>query len=200
MSDSFERLHNDLRTHFERYASIYPAYGERFAIHSVLIHPQTRRKCLVLWYIESPLAEYAVAAYVKTEHFKSRKAPLPVEPNRAVNYPLQHLFRRDEGEVSLSEAQTQDLMDVAYAGARYLTWKKGDVLIVDNIAAAHGRMPCQSARRLVAGYWNEEDVRQYSTYPELADDCPSTMAANASRSPEYVKRVMSDLKAGKFKM
>ncbi len=43
MSKSYEMLGDDLRSYFESYASIYPAYGERLAIDSVLIHPQTRR-------------------------------------------------------------------------------------------------------------------------------------------------------------
>jgi alpha-ketoglutarate-dependent taurine dioxygenase len=198
MSESYEMLGTGLRSYFERYPSIYPAYGERFAIDSLLIHPHTRRTCLVLWYFESPLAERAVAAYKKTLHFRNWRVPVAIAPHTAVNYPLQHLFRRDDEEFALSEAETNELMDVVYQSAWYLDWRKGDVLILDNISTAHGRMPCDSSRRLVAGYWNEEDVRQHSACPGLADDCPATMAA--VRSQDYFKRMISDVASGKFKM
>jgi alpha-ketoglutarate-dependent taurine dioxygenase len=198
MSESYERLGTDLRSYFEGYASLYPAYGERLTIDSLLVHPHTSRPCLVMWYFESPLAEHAVAAYKKTLHFRNGRAPAAIAPHTAVNYPLRHLFRRGAEEFSLSEAETNELMDVVYRGAWYLNWRKGDVLILDNISTAHGRMPCESSRRLVAGYWNEEDVRQYAACPGLADDCPSTMAA--VRSQDYFKRMISDVASGKFKM
>ena len=125
--------------------------------------------------------------------------PFPeIRPNRAVNDPLLHVFVRGGEEFSLPDAQTSQLMDGVYANAQYCRWQRGDVLMIDNISVAHGRMPTRSPRRLVAGYWNEEDVRRYSPDPGLADDCPA--ASEARRSPEYLTRVVSEIRSGRFTM
>jgi alpha-ketoglutarate-dependent taurine dioxygenase len=196
LSESFAKLSPEIRAYFERYPSVYAASGERYAINSTLIHPSTGKECLVLWYFESPLSDHAVAAYEKTSHH--RDAPRAVSPHKAINFPLRHVFRTESGEISLSEAQAAELMDCLYDNADYLRWQAGDVLLMDNIRLAHGRMPSSSPRRLVAGYWNEEDMRQFSRHPEVADDCPASM--EAGRSPDYMRRVMRDLVAGRLKM
>ncbi|MEN9577989.1 MAG: hypothetical protein RJA70_998 [Pseudomonadota bacterium] len=172
MNAVYLSLDEDIRRMFDRYPSMYPAYGERIWLDSVLVHPRTQKRCLHLWYYESPLADLAVESYKKTEHYKQSTVQ-DVKPMVALNSPLKHQFLVDDKLVSLTDEQKRRMLDCAYSHAQYWSWKKGDVLLIDNISLAHGRMPSVPPRRLVGGYWNETDTRAYGLEPGASDDCVS---------------------------
>jgi len=191
MAAAYDSLDDDLKAYFDNFGSEYPVFGEKFVVDSVLIHPETKRRCLLLWYYESPLAQYAVAAYRETEHYRQNSIKETI-PYTAINdATLAHTFCDGKKRVTLSEEQSIRLMRHVYKAATYFKWQKNDVLIVDNIATGHGRMPCVPPRKIVVGYWNEVDTRPYGANPRVrTDDSPPL--ARTGASPSYVVRVLAN--------
>lgn len=197
MAAAYDHLDDELRAYFDRYASEYPAFGEKFVEDSVLVHPETGRRCLVLWYYQSPLADHAVAAYRETEHY--RRNPIQdAVPFMAINSQLSHAFCDGRKRIKLSRELSVRLMRQVYRATHYVTWQAGDIVIVDNIAMGHGRMPCVPPRKIVVGYWNEVDMRAYTANRNVAtDDCPPLSRAGAS--PGYVARLLVSAVTGRLR-
>jgi len=193
---AYDSLDGDLKAYFDNFGSEYPAFGEKFVVDSVLIHPETKRRCILLWYYEVPLAHYAVAAYRETEHYRknSLKQAIPYEGG---NPSLSHAFRDGKNRIVLSDEQATRLMRHVYGAAYYHKWEKNDVLVIDNIAMGHGRMPCVPPRKIVVGYWNEIDTRPFGANPRVrTDDCPPL--AKTGASPKYVVQVLANGLRGRF--
>jgi alpha-ketoglutarate-dependent taurine dioxygenase len=165
MSLVYDRLDDTLKSLFDNFASVYPTYGEEFPVDSVLLHPRTGRKCLVLWYYGEPLAGHAVRAYLRTAHGAKNPVASIGPQVRASITELRHDLVRGSERIRLSDEQTARLMDICYDVAQYAVWQRSDLLIIDNIRLAHGRMPSEGPRALVAGYANEEDMRRYAANP-----------------------------------
>lgn len=151
MAAAYDNLDDELRGYFDRFASEYPAFGEKFVEDSVLIHPETGRRCHVLWYYQSPLADHAVAAYRDTDHHRHNPIKEAI-PFMAINASLRHTFCNGAKRIALSDELSVRLMRHVYKAAYYITWEKSNVVLVDNITMAHGRMPCVPPRKIVVGY------------------------------------------------
>jgi alpha-ketoglutarate-dependent taurine dioxygenase len=198
MAAAYDNLDDELRGYFDNFASEYPAFGEKFAEDSVLIHPTTQRRCLVLWYYQSPLADHAVIAYRDTDHYQHSTIKDTV-PFVAIHSSLCHIFCNGAKRIKLSNELSVRLMRHVYRAAYYIEWEKGDVVLVDNITTAHARMPCVPPRKIVVGYWNEVDVRQYTANRDVpTDDCPTM--AQATPSFGHAMDILVDAMRGRLRL
>ena len=50
---------------------------------------------------------------------------------------------------SLSPSALEHIREVTRAEAAFFPWRAGDILIVDNMLACHGRMPFTGARKIL---------------------------------------------------
>jgi len=185
MARVYRELRTDLRDAFDSHLSNYYSQGkvtffsEDFRVDSVLVHPETGRRCLVIWYFRQPLSPFAVEAYLATG--RGSRAPLPpiayegrpkfmrVDPER-----LEHRLIDSTGSTMIfNDDQKRSLMATLYECAMYVKWQSSDLMIIDNILTAHARMQSVLPRKLWAAVWDEVDVRAFSANTQLAaDECP----------------------------
>jgi alpha-ketoglutarate-dependent taurine dioxygenase len=184
MIEAYRHLDHDLRELFDNYLSRYDIgepFFEAFDIDSVLVHPTRGERALVLFYFGGPLlCAYAVEEYQKTLHgMNSGLHARPTAPKRETEH---RFVAPGQSDVILSGNQKRALMRVCFDNVKYIKWSRHDVLIIDNVSCAHGKMPSKGRRTIVAGMWNECDFRAFSANRRLrADDAP-TVAYLLSKS------------------
>jgi alpha-ketoglutarate-dependent taurine dioxygenase len=120
-------------------------------------HPQNGQDCMNLVIFN----RYAHG--LDTAFFKERWNPLKLFlMNAAIGYAQSkpRVFMRtlwgDGAELSREETQT--LLHTAWRHSVLFRWKKGDVLILDNILWGHGRLNVQGSRRIIAALGQSYDV------------------------------------------
>jgi alpha-ketoglutarate-dependent taurine dioxygenase len=201
MARAYREVDATLRAQLAAHCSMFPAFGECFAVDSVLLHPSSAEPCLNLWYYERPLADFAAVVYRRTAHHRASAIPDTVPYAGLNEHSLQHYLLVGGERVPLSEDAALALMSCVYDCATYFSWQRGDLLLIDNIRLAHARMPCRPPRRILSGFWDEIDVRRHSADPSLrADDCPPHMHALLTDAPDYRRRVLSMFAEGRFKV
>ena len=171
MSESYRLLDDRVRNVLDDSASVFPAYNGEERVHSVLVHPDTDERCLSIWYYQTPLADYAVEAYRKTEHHRNNPIRSTI-PYVAVSMALEHHLAVGERRFTTTPEDKRAVMDAVYKTARYVEWGCSDLLLIDNIRFAHARMPCAPPRRIVVGYWNKSDMRRYAANSSVVVDDP----------------------------
>lgn len=137
--------------------------GDKFlraetVLPAVAIHPDTGRRCLNAQFVNahslisgieriagrySALMRAVFKAYIRfqyskaTVHYRSRPASGP----------------------DFSAAEVAAIDRAIHGSSTVFTWRKGDMIVIDNVRAAHGRLNVKGPRRILTALGDMYDVR-----------------------------------------
>jgi alpha-ketoglutarate-dependent taurine dioxygenase len=120
-------------------------------------HPLTGRLCLNAQFIRAD----AILWGMKRIHERYNPVAL-----RLFDFYLRHIFRKetvpfrshpDEG-ADFTDAEIATIMTVIYESATIFRWKRGDLMLIDNVRAAHGRLNVKGERRILTALGDFYDV------------------------------------------
>lgn len=121
-----------------------------FRSPGTVVHPSTGAECLSM----TLLNEYA--AWMNLKRFSHRLNPalrLAVSSFAFIKARRNNSFFKTlwgNGE-PISAAETREFIDAYWRNATLFSWRKGDLLLLDNIRFGHGRMNVQKPRLIAVG-------------------------------------------------
>ena len=122
----------------------------RARMPGTIVHPLTGEPCVSLTLYN----EYAASCDI--QRFAHRFNPLVrfglARFSRFIFGRKQVFMRTLWGDGSpISRSETQALINAAWNASTVFRWRKGDLLILDNIRTGHGRLNVEGPRRIAAG-------------------------------------------------
>jgi alpha-ketoglutarate-dependent taurine dioxygenase len=125
---------------------------------AVIRHPATGKLCLSL----TMFNQYSLTYNLR--HFKTRYNPiLRVLIDRLMLFQYERpnvFFRTVLGDGSpFTKEDTEEILAASWKCATLFSWRKGDVLLLDNILMGHGRLNVKGPRKIVAALGDNYDIR-----------------------------------------
>ena len=66
----------------------------------------------------------------------------------------------------ITKAETQAILDATWKGSTLFNWRKGDLLLLDNIRCGHGRMNVTQPRRIAAALGDTYSLDEMTEYKQ----------------------------------
>lgn len=164
---------------------------------SVMIHPETGLETLQLYSFSNRLARVALKAYQEVR--KTTRPDLPEvlqvqiaeTKSNTVDYTLE-LCRPNGTFFELPPPLQLEYYRALFTTIRLQDWRKGDLLLFDNMLYGHMRMPGKQPRRLHAMFAEEVDSRTFK--PKNA---PRIVEEGATKkAPTSIQVILQELGPG----
>jgi alpha-ketoglutarate-dependent taurine dioxygenase len=125
---------------------------------AVAIHPDTGRRCLNAQFIN------AAALINGIERIAARyPAPLRALFKAYIRFqyrkPTVHYRSRPASGPDFTDAEMAAIDRAIYGASTVFTWRRGDMIVIDNVRAAHGRLNVKGPRRILTALGDMYDVR-----------------------------------------
>lgn len=133
---------------------------------SLMVHPETGRKTLQLYSFSKKLASVAHQAYREVREAQRPDLPQVLEilitetQGNTVDYTLE-LVRPNGTIFEMPHHFQLEYYRAMFTTLRLQHWRKGDLLLFDNLLYGHMRMPGEQPRKLHAIFAEEVDSRNY---------------------------------------
>jgi alpha-ketoglutarate-dependent taurine dioxygenase len=156
---------------FCREYDIRPSWvGDRFlraetVLPAVAIHPDTGRRCLNAQFINANSLISGIARIAKRY-----PAPLRMLFNAYIRFqygkPTVHYRSKPATGPDFTAAETAEIDRAIHGSSTVFAWRRGDMIVIDNVRAAHGRLNVKGPRRILTALGDMYDVR--APLPEKA--------------------------------
>jgi alpha-ketoglutarate-dependent taurine dioxygenase len=125
---------------------------------AVAIHPDTGRRCLNAQFIN------AAALISGIERIAARyPAPLRALFKAYIRFqyrkPTVHYRSRPARGPDFTDAEMAAIDRAIHGASTVFTWRRGDMIVIDNVRAAHGRLNVKGPRRILTALGDMYDVR-----------------------------------------
>lgn len=149
---------------FCRQYDIRPTWiGDRFlraetVLPAVAIHPDTGRRCLNAQFINAGSLISGIARIAKRY-----PAPMRALFNAYIRFqyskPTVHYRSKPAGGPDFTAAETAAIDRAIHGSSTVFAWRRGDMLVIDNVRAAHGRLNVKGPRRILTALGDMYDAR-----------------------------------------
>lgn len=137
--------------------------GDRFlraetVLPAVAIHPDTGRHCLNAQFINARSLISGIARI-------ARRYPAPMRMlfNAYIRFQYSkktvHYRSRPADGPDFTAAETAAIDRAIHGASTVFTWRRGDMIVIDNVRAAHGRLNVKGPRRILTALGDMYDVR-----------------------------------------
>lgn len=149
---------------FCREYDIRPSWiGDKFlraetVLPAVAIHPGTGRRCLNAQFINAHSLISGIARIAKRY-----PAPMRMLFNAYIRLqyskPTVHYRSKPASGPDFTAAETAEIDRAINGSSTVFTWRRGDMIVIDNVRAAHGRLNVKGPRRILTALGDMYDVR-----------------------------------------
>ncbi len=149
---------------FCREYDIRPTWiGDRFlraetVLPAVAVHPDTGRRCLNAQFINAHSLISGIARIAGRY-----PAPLRMLFNAYIRFqyskPTVHYRSKPASGPDFTAAETAAIDRAIHGASTVFTWRRGDMIVIDNVRAAHGRLNVKGPRRILTALGDMYDAR-----------------------------------------
>lgn len=149
---------------FCREYDIRPSWiGDKFlraetVLPAVAIHPDTGRRCLNAQFINAHSLISGIARIAKRY-----PAPMRLLFNTYIRFqygkPTVHYSSKPANGHDFTAAETAEIDRAIHGSSTVFKWRRGDMIVIDNVRAAHGRLNVKGPRRILTALGDMYDVR-----------------------------------------
>jgi hypothetical protein len=132
--------------------------GTCAVLPAVAVHPDTGRPCLNAQFIS------AASLVSGIERIGARyPAPMRALIKAYIRFqyrkPTVHYRSRPASGADFTAAERAEIDRAIHGAATVFTWRRGDMILIDNVRAAHGRLNVKGPRRILTALGDMYDVR-----------------------------------------
>lgn len=134
---------------------------------AIVVHPETGEHCLNAQFIN---AEALIAGIrrVGERYNPAVKAFFEWYIRKQFRKPTIHYRTRPDTGADFTDAEYAQIVEAIHDSSTVFRWQEGDVLLIDNIKVAHGRMNVKGARRILTALGDFYDLRDLESLPAMA--------------------------------
>jgi len=134
---------------------------------AIVVHPETGEHCLNAQFIN---AEALIAGIrrVGERYNPAVKAFFEWYIRKQFRKPTIHYRTRPVTGEDFTDAEYKQIVEAIHDSSTVFRWQEGDVLLIDNIKVAHGRMNVKGERRILTALGDFYDLRKLETLPPMA--------------------------------
>ena len=73
--------------------------------------------------------------------------------------PKMYLVNEEGNNTKMTEAEAKELGKAEWKNTVVFPWRKGDILVIDNLQVVHGRLNVQPPRKILTAFGNMCNIR-----------------------------------------
>lgn len=134
---------------------------------AIVVHPETGEHCLNAQFINAQSLITGIRR-IGSRYNPAVKAFFEWYIRKQFRKPTVHYRTRPVAGEDFTDAEYQQISETVNDCATLFRWREGDILLIDNIKVAHGRMNVKGERRILTALGDFFDLRTLQTVPAMA--------------------------------